>query len=45
MKLEQTIRRSYKGTGGILGQTTQSKYVTELEIVYRKLLSISNAFR
>ena len=45
MKLEQTIQRSQKSTGGIIGQTRQSEYVTKWEIGYHKILSISNAFR
>ena len=45
MKLEQTIQRSQKSAGGIIGQTRQSEYVTKWEIVYHEILSISNAFR
>ena len=45
MKLEQTIQRSQKSTGGIIGQTKQLEYVTKWEIVYHEILSITNAFR
>ena len=42
MKLEQTIQRSIKGTGGIFGQTKKYSFVTEWELVYHEVLSISN---
>ena len=45
MKLEQTIQRSQKSTGGIIGQTRQSEYVTKWEIVSHEIFSIANAFR
>ena len=45
MKLEQTIQQSQKSTGGIIGQTRQSEYVTKWEIFYHEILSITNAFR
>ena len=44
MKLEQTIQRSKKGTGGIIGQTKKESYVTEWELVYHEVLSISRCF-
>ena len=44
MKLEQTIQRSKKGTGGIIGQTKKDSFVTEWELVYHEVLSISNCF-
>ena len=45
MKLEQTIQRSQKSMGGIISQTNQQNYVTEWEIVYHEILSISNVFK
>ena len=45
MKLEQTIQRSKKSSSGIIGQTRQVDYVSEWEVVYHEVLSISNAFR
>ena len=45
MKLEQTIPRSQKSMGGIISQTNQQNYVREWEIVYHKILSISNLFK
>ena len=44
-KLEQTIQRSKKSQSGIIGQTRQNNYVTELELVYHEILNISNLFR
>ena len=44
MKLEQTIQRSKKGTGGIIGQRKKESYVTEWELVYHEVLSISRCF-
>ena len=45
MKLEQTIQRSQKSMGGIIIQTNQQNHVTEWEIVYHEILSISNVFK
>ena len=45
MKLEQTIQHSQKSMGGIISQTNQQNYVTEWEIVYHEILSISNVFK
>ena len=45
MKLEQTIQRSQKSMGGIISQTNQQYYVTEWEIVYHEILSVSNVFK
>ena len=44
MKLEQTIQRSKKSTSGIIGQSRQTSYVTEWELVYHDILAISNIF-
>ena len=44
MKLEQTIQRSKKSTSGIIGQSRQTSYVTEWELVYYEILAISNIF-
>ena len=45
MKLEQTIQRSKKSVKGIIGQTRQVAYISQLEIVYHEILAISNSFR
>ena len=44
MKLEQTIQRSKKGSGGIIGQTKQDSYITEWELTYHEVLAISNCY-
>ena len=44
MKLEQTIQRSKKSSGGVIGQTNQEKYITEWEVVYHEILAISNCY-
>ena len=44
MKLEQTIQRSQKSSGGIIGQTRQCDYVSEWEMCYHEVLAISNTF-
>ena len=43
VNLGQIIQSSHKSTGGIIGQTRQSEYVTKWEIVYHEIHSISNA--
>ena len=45
MKLEQTIQRSKKGSGGVIGQTRQEAFVTEWELAYHKVLSISKCHK
>ena len=44
MKPEQTINRSQKSSGGIVGQTKTDSYVSEWELVYHEVLAISNCF-
>ena len=44
MKLEQTIQRSKKSPGGIIGQTRQDSYISEWELVYHEILAISNNY-
>ena len=44
MKLEQTIQRSKKSAGGIIGQTKEVSFVLEWEIVYHEILAIVNCF-
>ena len=44
MKLEQTINRSQKISGGIVGQTKKDFYVCEWESVYHEILAISNCY-
>ena len=36
MRLEQTIQRSKKGVGGIIGQTKQEGFITEWELDYHE---------
>ena len=45
MKLEQTIQRSKKSSGGVIGQTSNIKFVTEWELAYHEIPSICNMFR
>ena len=44
MRLEQTIQRSKKSPGGIIGQTRKEAYISEWELVYHETLAISNCF-
>ena len=44
MKLEQSIQRSKKSPGGIIGQTKHQAYVTEWELAYHEVLAISNCY-
>ena len=44
MKLEQTIQRYKKSTGGIIGQTRQDSYISEWELVYHEVLPVSNCY-
>ena len=44
MKLEQTISRSQKSSGGIVGQTKTDSYVSEWELVYHEILAVSNCY-
>ena len=44
MKLEQSINRSAKSTHGIIGQTRSLNYVTQWQLLYHEVLSISNLF-
>ena len=41
MKLEKTIQRSKKGSGGVIGQTNQEAFVTEWKLAYHEVLAIS----
>ena len=45
MKLEQTIQRSKKGSGGVIGQTKQEEFVTEWEFAYHEVLAISKCHK
>ena len=45
MCLEQTINRSQKSTGGVIGETRRKSFVTEWEIIYHEILSVSNLYR
>ena len=44
MKLEQTIQKSKKSPGSIVGQTKKKAYLTEWELIYHEALAISNCF-
>ena len=44
MKLEQSIQRSKKDSGGIIGQTKQNAFVTEWELAYHEVLTISKSY-
>ena len=44
IKLEQTMQHSKNGAGGIIGLTRQSAFVSELELVYDKILALSSSF-
>ena len=44
MKLEQSIQRSQKSAGGIIGQTRQVRYVSEWELIYHEVLAITDVF-
>ena len=41
MPLEQTIQRSKKSPGGIIGQTRKLSYISEWELVYHAILATS----
>jgi hypothetical protein len=45
MKLEQTIQRASKSTGGIVGQTKNSAIVVEWQLIFHEILLISNNLR
>ena len=40
MRLEQTIQRSKKSPGGIIGQTRKEGYISGWEVVYHETLAI-----
>ena len=44
MKLEQSIQRSKKGFGGIIGQAKQATFVLEWELMYHEILAIVNGY-
>ena len=44
MKLVQSIQRSKKGAGGIIGQTKQNTFVTEWELAYHEVLDIRKSY-
>ena len=45
MALEQSIMRSAKSTGGIIGKTKSQEYVSEWALVSHEVLPIANTFR
>ena len=44
MKLEQTMNRSQKRSGGIVGQTKTESYVSDWKLAYNEILAISNCY-
>ena len=44
MKLEQTLQRSQKSTGGIVGDTRQICCATKWEMIYHEVTVISVLF-
>ena len=42
MKLEQSIQRASKGSGGIVGQTRNTAVVVEWQLFFHEILLISN---
>ncbi|KAL4238796.1 hypothetical protein ACF0H5_003503 [Mactra antiquata] len=40
--LEQTINRSQKGSGGIIGSSRKKDFVAEWEIIYHEMMGVSN---
>ena len=45
MCLEQTINKSQKSAGGIIGATKLKKFVAEWEIIHHEMLSVTNLLR
>ena len=45
MALEQTINRSQKSTGGIIGSTRRKQYVALWELIHHEMLAITNLHR
>lgn len=43
--LEQTINRSAKSSGGIIGSTKKKEFVTRWNIIYHELLAVDQLFR
>ena len=45
MALEQTINKSSKSSGGIIGSTKKKVFVGQWNLTYHELLAVGNAFR
>ncbi len=45
MALEQTINRSQKSAGGIIGSTRKKEFVAQWELIYHEMLAVSNLYR
>jgi hypothetical protein len=45
MCLEQTINRSSKTSGGIIGNTKRKEYVTRWNIIHHELMAVNETFR
>ncbi len=43
--LEQTINRSKKSNSGIIGRTKKKEYVAQWDLIYHKMLEVSNLHR
>jgi hypothetical protein len=44
MALEQTINKSSKSSGGIIGSTKKKVFVGQWNLTYHELLAVGNAF-
>jgi len=45
MCLEQTMNRSSKTSGGIIGNTKQKEFVTRWNIIHHELMAVNQTFR
>ena len=45
LKLEQTIQKASKGSGGIVGQVKNISFTTEWQLIFHEIMLISNNFR
>ena len=44
LALEQSIQRSKKSPGGVIGKTQEAKFVAEWETIYHEMLGVSNLY-
>jgi len=45
MCLEQTINRSSKSSGGIIGNTRRKEFVARWNVIHHELMSVNERFR